>query len=79
MIKYMFALKRKPGMSLEEFKDYYENHHAPLALGGSKFVKYRRSYVIPGAYTSPHVDHKIPEPDFDVISEIWFEDEAALR
>ena len=79
MIKYMFALKRKPGLSLEEFKDYYENHHAPLVARNSRIVGYRRNYIIPGGYTAPHVDHQIEEPEYDVISEMWFEDLDALR
>ena len=30
--KILMFLKRRPGMSMEAFQDYYETHHAPLAL-----------------------------------------------
>ena len=28
-------MKRKPGMSVAAFRDYYENHHVPLAMANS--------------------------------------------
>ena len=30
MFKTVCLLKRKDGMSLEEFRDYYENHHRKI-------------------------------------------------
>ena len=30
MVKVVGLFKRKPGLSMEEFKDYYENHHIKL-------------------------------------------------
>ena len=46
MFKTVCLLKRRPGMSLEEFKDYYENYHSKI---GEKVlpdgVHYVRRYV----------------------------------
>ena len=67
MIKSMTLIKRKPGLSREEFIQHYEEVHAPLALKHfPTFTRYARNYVItlPGA----------EEPDFDCITEIWFDD-----
>ncbi len=70
MIKTIAMIKRKEGMSREEFIRYYEERHAPLGLAHFPFVKYVRNYPVP----LPGTD----EPPFDVITEFWFEDEAAL-
>jgi len=70
MIKTMELIKRKPGLSHEEFVRHYEEVHAPLALKHfPSFKKYVRNHVI-----SLSEDEG---PDFDCITEIWFENEAA--
>lgn len=65
MIKSISFMKRKPGMSREEFMRYYEDVHAPQAVKIFKMKRYVRNYVIvpPGA----------PEPDFDCLTEFWYE------
>ncbi len=45
MIKITFCLRRKPGLSFQEFSDYWRNNHAPLvrshqrALGMVRYVQ----------------------------------------
>jgi len=66
MIKVMILIKRKAGISREEFIDHYENVHVPLGLKYFPMIKgYMRNYVVnpPG----------VAEPDFDCITEEWFE------
>lgn len=76
MFKVLIFLKRKPGMTLEAFRDYYETVHAKLALkhpGGMK--RYLRRYVRP----FPNViTGEVEELDFDVVTECWFESKAAF-
>ena len=77
MIKVVTTLKKKPGLSTEEFKSYYESHHR---LIGEKYlsdyaVRYFRRYVTP--LTSP--EEEIGASDFDVLLEIWFDDEASFQ
>jgi hypothetical protein len=69
MIKVVALFNRKPGLSLEQFIDYYENNHVPLVSFLIPFmVDYRRSYVretlMAGAAANPL--------DFDVMTESWF-------
>lgn len=47
MKQLIVGLKRKPGMSMEEFRDYYETSHAPLAVKhmGHLIKDYRRNYA----------------------------------
>jgi uncharacterized protein (TIGR02118 family) len=66
MIKMIHLITRKPGLSREEFRQHYEEVHAPLARKHfPTFRKYVRNHVIsaPGS----------KEPDFDCITEIWFD------
>lgn len=65
MIKGMSFIKRKQGLSREEFIKHYEEEHAPLAMKHFPFKKYVRNYIanIPG----------VEELDFDCITEVWFE------
>lgn len=75
MIKVVLLLRRKPGMTRDEFIEYYENKHVPLCLElfPDLFLDYRRSYIMPdGMYSAAHVGESAAVPDFDVISEIWF-------
>ena len=75
--KILLFMKRRPGMSFEAFKDYYENHHAPLcAQYASGMSRYLRRFVTP--HPNPETG-ATDELQFDVITELWFEDEAVFR
>ncbi len=67
--KLLIFLKRKPGTSMTAFRAYYEEKHVPLCLpymAGP--LRYLRRYIEP-------VEGQA-EPDFDVITELWFPDPA---
>lgn len=72
MIKLVFFLKKKPGMSRDAFIHHYENGHAKL---GEKHVpnavRYVRRYLeqLPELFTGD-----VKDLDHDVITEIWFAD-----
>ena len=75
--KIMIFLKRRPGMSVEDFRDYYENVHAKLALKYSRGVKrYVRRYIDPLPNPETGADGEL---EYDVITELWFDDEATFR
>ena len=72
MVKVITLIKRKPGLSREEFIKHYEEVHAPLGLKHfPTFRRYARNYVI----TPPGAE----EPDFDCITEIWYDDMDGAR
>lgn len=65
MIKMMLLLVRKPGMSFEEFRDYYENRHVPLASSYDQpLVRYQRNYI------SGRMAEVV---GYDCISEVWYD------
>lgn len=73
-IKMIALLKKKKNMQREAFKDYYESRHEPLARElFPQIAGYRRSYIIPeSTYVYPHIKDVPPPPDFDVMTELWF-------
>ena len=74
MIKVVTLLFKRPDLSAEEFRDYYESHHRFL---GEKYLsphalKYMRRYPIlagDGAET----------PGFDVMMEVWFDNYYSME
>jgi hypothetical protein len=86
MIVFMF-IGRKPGTTLEAFKDHYENHHVPLvlkALGKDAPLRHTRYYL--QRNTAAQGDADVAPPllwvgnadgiDYDCITTMEFEDEA---
>lgn len=75
--KILLFMKRRPGMSMEAFQDYYENHHAPLcAKYASGVSRYIRRFLTPHPNPETGETGELP---YDVITELWFEDEAVFR
>lgn len=77
MFKTVCLLKRRDGMSMEDFMDYYENHHRKI---GEK--------VLPdGVYYVRRFLHGVPNPvtgeatelEFDCLTEMWFESQEAFE
>ena len=70
MLKVIALLKRKPGLSMEDFMHYYETRHAPLMtrLQQPEMIGYRRNFVqVDGGIFSDG-----ERPWFDVITELYF-------
>ena len=69
MIKQITLLKRKPGISPEQFKRHYEDVHAPMAV---------RNFVMLGSYTRNYVNKAasgLSDGDamgFDCVTEMCF-------
>ncbi|NUB93141.1 EthD family reductase [Haloterrigena sp. SYSU A121-1] len=68
MYKHVALLVRKDGLSHEEFVDYWQNNHTPIAREIEGVVRYQQ--VLP---TEP--DHA----EFDGLAELYFEDLEALH
>ncbi|HKR88955.1 MAG TPA: EthD domain-containing protein [Phenylobacterium sp.] len=67
MIKTVYFMKRKPGLSRSEFRTYYEDVHRKMGekVLGTLAARYVRHYLDPV---------RVPEgtPAYDVVTEIWF-------
>jgi hypothetical protein len=78
-IKRILLIKRKPGTTHEQFRDYYETRHSQLALRllGDLMLDYRRNYVQPPAPAAAGTPR--PGIDYDVVTELWFKDRATME
>lgn len=69
-IKLIAGVKRKSGLTLHDFKNYWYENHAPLALEILPKAPNVQGYVHNYALTM----EGLGEPALDGIGEIWFED-----
>ena len=71
MHKVLLFMKRRKGLSFNAFRAYYEIRHVPLCIG---YVGEARRYV------RRYIEHRKgePEPEFDVITELWFEHRVSV-
>jgi hypothetical protein len=75
--KILLFMKRRPEMTREAFRAYYEDHHAPLCMKYTSGVgRYIRRFLTPHVNPDSSVTEELP---FDVITELWFKDEAIFR
>ncbi|MGC2304863.1 EthD domain-containing protein [Candidatus Binatus sp.] len=72
MVKALNFFKRKPGLSVDDFRHYWLNEHAAIIRAIPELRKYVASITLPSAYRNH-------EPLYDGISEAWFDDEAVIR
>ncbi len=73
----LLFMKRRPGMSMEEFRNYYENRHIPLCAKYMQGVAgYRRNYLTPQPHAESGTNEELP---YDVITELLFDDEETYR
>ena len=72
MFKLIIMARRKPGMSMDEFRDYYEKRHAVLVRNITPMMRrYRRNYLTSLSSALSAGD----EAPFDCVTEAWFDSE----
>jgi hypothetical protein len=62
-VKTIGMSRRRPELSRDAFREYYETRHAPLAIEHARFTKYVRNHLIAPS-----------NAEFDVVSEFWLVD-----
>jgi uncharacterized protein (TIGR02118 family) len=78
MIKLMVCIKRKKGMSREEFREYWLKHHGPLFQRFAetyKAVKYVQNHTIDSPLNENMKKSRGYAEEYDGIGEIWWESE----
>ena len=87
MVKLIAMLRRKPGLSPEEFRHLYEERHSRIGMNmfGHLWKEYRRNYLTTAnsfaAAAGAALDGDASDSDspYDVVTEFVFEDLAALE
>lgn len=77
MVKFTILLRRKPSMTHAEFVAYHRDRHAPLFCALPAVRQHVRRYV--QCHTVPASIPGLPPVRFDGITELWFDDVAALE
>lgn len=72
MIKLVYCITRRPGMTLEQFSCYWREVHGPI---GRRIPGLRR---LVQSHTVPH-SPDVGRPGFDGMAELWFDDMAAFE
>jgi len=73
MVKFIGCLKRKAGMTSEEFHRYWKEQHWPLAKSVPEFFRYVRKYVQSHTLADPAAGFSGFEAPFDGFAELWFD------
>ncbi len=71
MIKLVYCISKKAGLTDQQFFDYWKNVHGPI---GSRIPQLRK-LVQSHRLTIPGDKHG---PDYDGMAELWFDDAQAL-
>jgi uncharacterized protein (TIGR02118 family) len=71
MIKLVYCITKKPGLTDEEFFHYWENVHGPIGarIPGLRKLVQSRHLTVPG---------DTRRPDYDGMAELWFDNVDAL-
>ncbi|MBI3031302.1 MAG: EthD domain-containing protein [Candidatus Rokubacteria bacterium] len=72
MVKAISFFKRKSGMSVEGFQEYWRTAHADLVVKMPGIRRYVQSHTRLSGYRKA-------EPIYDGIAEVWFDDTQAMR
>ena len=76
-VKFVSLLKRRPGMSREEFIDYHRDSHLKIFMADPTIRRLCRRYVQSHPVTSGI--EGLPDPQFDGVVEAWFDNVEDLR
>lgn len=80
MVKFVVCVRRKAGMSAEEFHRYWRETHGPLVRSVPEFLRHVRRYV--QSHTVADAASIFPAgggDSFDGYAELWFDDLDAVR
>jgi len=69
MIKMIITIKRREGMSHEEFVHYQRESHRPLLMAIPEARKYIRRFLVSYPIQAPDYSG----PDYDSVVEAWFD------
>ena len=75
------CLHRHPGMTREQFQDYWMNNHGPFFMknaGDMRAKKYVQSHTVDTPLNEGLRTSRGMIPEYDGVAEVWFDSEEAL-
>lgn len=81
MIKVVYCLRRKPGMSVEEFQKYWLETHAEFGKNIPGVRRYIQVHALGGEMAEMMAaGHPAGKNEkFDGVAELWFEEEDLMK
>jgi len=73
MVKLIYCITRKEGLSVEAFQRYWRETHGPIAARIPGVRRYVQCHTLPEAYAGER------SPAYDGAAELWFDDMASFR
>ena len=73
MVKLIYVMARKEGMSVAEFQTYWREIHAPIAAAIPGVRRYVQCHTLPELYGSRL------DPPYDGAAELWYDDLEAMK
>jgi uncharacterized protein (TIGR02118 family) len=73
MIKLIYCITRKEGLSVEEFQRHWRETHAPIAARIPGVRRYVQCHTLPDTYGGDRA------PAYDGAAELWFDDMQSFR
>jgi len=76
MIRMTFCLKRRPGLTLKEFQDYWRDTHAPLVQKHSsalRIKRYQQIHTFEDSSLAPFLASRNSLASYDGVAELWFD------
>jgi len=82
MIKIVYCLTRKNGLSRAEFQDYWRNNHAPLVRAHAAILgieRYVQSHTLDSLFGDAANRARAGVSGYDGVAELWFASLEALE
>ncbi|SFC76860.1 EthD domain-containing protein [Spirosoma endophyticum] len=76
MVKFTILLRKRADLSHDEFVTYHKTKHAPLFISLPEVQQHVRRYV--QCHSLPIALPGMPPQAYDGITELWFDNEAAM-
>lgn len=73
MVKIIYCITRKPGLSVDAFQRYWRETHGPIAARIPGLRRYVQCHVLSALYEGGDA------PAYDGAAELWFDDLESLR
>ncbi len=73
MVKLIYCITRKDGMSIDEFQRHWREVHGPIAARLPGLRRYVQCHTLPQLYALENA------PAYDGAAELWFDDLGAMQ
>ena len=73
MVKLIYCITRKQGMSVEDFQRYWRETHGSIAARIPGLRRYVQCHTLPELYSADRT------PPYDGAAELWFDDMESMR